>query len=61
MSDRSVEFDDLLFASGWRAGYKAGKESGLLESTHGGEIAMLRERLLRSENATPIDKEATDD
>jgi hypothetical protein len=37
----------------WRKGYKAGKESGLMESTHGGEIAMLRERIKRYENAAP--------
>jgi hypothetical protein len=34
----------------YRAGYRKGKEAGLAESSHGGEIAMLRERIKRLEN-----------
>ncbi len=38
----------------YRAGYQAGKEVGLAESTNGGEIAALRERLSRCEAARDI-------
>ena len=50
------KFDDLLYANGWRDGYWAGKETGQMESSHGGEIAMLRERLRRTETRIDTQK-----
>jgi hypothetical protein len=38
----------------YKAGYQRGKEVGLAESTMGGEVASLRERLARCEAASEI-------
>lgn len=34
----------------YRAGYRAGKEVGLAESSQGGEVAVLRDRIKHFEN-----------
>jgi hypothetical protein len=46
---RAAKGAATMWRDEWRKGYKQGKEVGLAESTHGGEIAVLRQRLSTAE------------
>jgi hypothetical protein len=46
----------VMWRSEYDKGYRAGKESGLMESTHGGEIATLRARLSLAERRVCPDR-----
>lgn len=46
---RAAKAAATMWRDEWRKGYKQGKEVGLAESTHGAEIAVLRQRLSSAE------------
>ena len=50
---RAAKSTAVMWRDEFTKGYRQGKEAGLMESTHGGEIATLRERLGRLENREP--------